>query len=36
VSDSAKRADEVGQRVSKVARTVQSVSDTTDQAVKRM
>jgi len=36
VSDSAKRADEIGQRVSKVARTVQSVSDTTDQAVKRM
>ena len=36
VSDSAKRADELGQRVSKVARSVQSVSETTEQAAKRM
>jgi hypothetical protein len=36
VSDSAKRADEFGQRVSKVARSVQSVSETTEQAAKRM
>jgi len=36
VSDSAKRADDFGQRVSKVARTVQGVSETTEQAAKRM
>src|SRR5204863_363551 len=36
VNDAAKRADRVGQRISRVAGGVQNISETTDQAVKRM
>jgi len=36
VNDAAKRADRVGQRISLVAGGVQNISETTDQAVKRM
>jgi hypothetical protein len=35
VSDAAKRADKFGQGVSRVANTVQTVSETADQAVKK-
>jgi hypothetical protein len=35
VNDAAKRADRIGQRISRVASGVQSVSETADQAVKR-
>jgi hypothetical protein len=35
VTDAAKRADRFGQRVSKVATSVQSVSETADEAVKK-
>jgi len=36
VNDAAKRADQIGQRISRVASGVQNVSETTDQTVKRM
>lgn len=35
VSDAAKQADEIGQRISKVASSVQAVSETTDKAAKK-
>ena len=35
VSDAAQRADQFGQRVSRVASSVQSVSDTANEAVKK-
>jgi hypothetical protein len=35
VTDAAKRADRFGQGVSRVANTVQTVSETADQAVKK-
>jgi hypothetical protein len=35
VGEAAKQADQIGQRVSKVANAVQSVSETADKAVKK-
>lgn len=35
VSDAAKQADQIGQRISKVASSVQAVSETTDKAAKK-
>jgi methyl-accepting chemotaxis protein len=36
VNDTAKRADQIGQRISRVASGVQNISETTEQNVKKM